>query len=382
MIDYLLLALFIPVSVCIFWFIELFFTSGENKKAKKHLSFFMLCGLISFTGGLLYFKELYSIYAIVYVVILVLSMAQIPALYLYLLSLTENNLNRNTYYKHYAFPAFTGVIIVYFHYIYITYDDLITVFNNYFTPWELTQKQIVTYYIDLILRNGFVLLGIIYLSFMHIKVKRHFRKVKDYYSNVERKRLYWITLSTSTYFLFALIGVTLFNSQSKAAIYKNELILSIPFLIMAMVFWYIGFLGNRQQLIIIPTAVMENKPQFFFTEDLKENLVNKMKQTTETDKLYLNPDLCLPDLAREIGTNRYYLSKIINDEFGMNFNNYINQYRIAEAVKLMNNAENNYSLAEIATKCGFNAYMSFVRNFKRFEKVSPEGYLKRMRING
>ena len=382
MIDYLLLALFIPVLVCLFWFVELLCTTGENKKAKKHLSFFMFCGLISFIGGLLFFKEILSVYATIYAVIFVFSMAQIPAFYLYLASLTENNLRYRTYLKHYAFPLLTGAIVFYYHYIFISYKNSIAVFNNYFTPWELTQKQIVTYNIDLILRNGFVLFGIFYLIVMYFKMKRHFKKVIDYYSNVEHKRLYWIALSISLYLLFSLIGVTLFNSQSKPVIYKNEVITSIPFLILAVVFWYIGFLGNRQQLVIIPATGMDNRPQVNLTEVLKENLVNKIKQTIETDKLYLKPDICLPDLAREVGTNRYYLSKIINDEFGMNFNNYINQFRIAEAVNLMNNNSNNYSLADISIKSGFNVYISFVRNFKRFEKVSPERYLKRKRING
>ena len=216
---------------------------------------------------------------------------------------------------------------------------------------------------------------------MCFKLKRHYKKVTDYYYNVEHKRLYWITLSASLFLLFALIGGTLFNSQSKSLIYKNEIITSIPFLIMAVIFWFVGFPGNRQQLIIIPETGMDNKPQAGLKVVLKENLANKIKQTIETDKLYLNPDICLPDLAREVGTNRYYLSKIINDEFGMNFNAYINHYRIAEAVNLMNNNDNNHSLTEISTKCGFNVYISFIRNFKRFEKMSPDMYLKKKKLN-
>ncbi len=377
MVDYLLLALFIPVMVCLFWFIELLFANGENQKAKKHLSFLMICGFFSFLGGLLYFKEIYSVYAIIYIGIMVFSMAQIPALYLYLISLTENNIPLKIYFGHYILPFLTGIIVIYFHYIYISHEDLLVVINCYFTPQELIQKQKVTYYADLILRNGFVLLGIFYLILIHSKVKRHFKKVMDYYSDAEYKNLRWITLTTAIYLLFALIGATLFNSQSNQIIYKNTSIVSIPFLLMAMVFWYIGFLGNRQQLIVIPASEMDQKPQFILTEALRKDMVNKIKHTIETDKLYLKPDICLPDLARKVGTNRYYLSKIINDELGMNFNNFINQYRIAEAVELMRSPDSSYSLADIAARCGFNAYISFVRSFKRHKNESPENYIKR-----
>ncbi len=379
MIDYLLLALFIPVLVCLFWFVELFFTSGENQRAKKHLSFLMICGLFSFLGGLLYFKEFYSVYAFIYIGILVFSMAQIPALYLYLVSLTENSPGKKPYYIHYAFPLLTGIIVIYFHYIHITPEELTAVFKNYLIPQELNQKQKVTYYADLTLRNGFVLLGIFYLILIHLKVKRHFRKAKDYYSDAEHKKLSWITVSTAIYLLFTLIGMTLFNSQSRNMLFKSEIITSMPFLIMAMVFWYIGFLGNRQQVNIIPAIEameIDARPQSILTEALRKDLVDKIKQTIETDKLYLDPELCLPDMARKVGTNRYYLSKIINDEFGMNFNNYINQYRIAEAVKLMKTPGIDYSLADIAIKCGFNVYTSFVRSFKRFKRESPEQYMR------
>ncbi len=376
MMDYLLLALFMPFLVCLFWFVELFFTSGENRKAKKHLSFFMICGLFSFLGGLLYFKEIYSVYAIFYAGILILSIAQIPALYIYLVSLTESSPEKNIYYKHYAFPLIAGIVVIYFHYIYISYEDLIAVINNYFIPRELSHKQKVAYYADLTLRNGFVLLGIFYLILIHLKVRKHFRKVLDYYSDAEPKKLSWITVSTALYLLFVLIGATLFNSQSNPVIYKNEIIISLPFLIMAVIFWYIGFLGNRQQVNVIPAIEMEAKPHSILTEALRKDMVDKIKQTIERDKLYLDPDLCLPDLARKVGTNRYYLSKIINDEFGMNFNNYINQYRIAQAVELMDKPDIGCSLADIATKCGFNVYASFVRSFKKFKKESPDKYMR------
>ena len=377
MIDYLLLALFIPMLVCLFWFVELIFSTGENRRAKKHLSFFMICGLFSFMGGLLYFQEIYCVYAILYIGILVLSMAQIPAFYLYLISLTERSLGAKTYYKHYALPFLTGIIVIYFHYIHISNEELIGIFNNYFTPRALNQKQKITYYADMTLRNGFVLLGIFYLFLIHLKVKRHFRRVMDYYSDIENRSLNWITISTALYLIFSLIGVTLFNSQSKSIIYKNELATLVPFLIMAMIFWYIGFLGNRQQMNIIPAKRNDAKPQVILTEALKKDLVNKIKKTIETDRIYLDPNLCLPYLARSVGTNRYYLSKIINDEFGMNFNNFINQYRIAEAVELMKKPDMGYSLGDIATECGFNVYISFVRSFKRFKKESPEKYMQK-----
>ena len=48
----------------------------------------------------------------------------------------------------------------------------------------------------------------------------------------------------------------------------------------------------------------------------------------ENDFAYLQADISLTNVSRILGTNRSYLSSIINNKFGMNFNAYVNQYRV------------------------------------------------------
>ena len=60
-------------------------------------------------------------------------------------------------------------------------------------------------------------------------------------------------------------------------------------------------------------------------EALKESLVNFMTQ----HEPYFNPKLSLPELAVQLSTNTHELSRVINQGFGKNFNDFVNSYRVA-----------------------------------------------------
>lgn len=79
-------------------------------------------------------------------------------------------------------------------------------------------------------------------------------------------------------------------------------------------------------------------------------------------KPYLNPELRITDLARELNTNRTYLSGFINTEYGMNFCRLINRYRLQELDRL-NSLPSNAAKANIKLvwAAGFANYRSYLR---------------------
>ncbi|MBP1631702.1 MAG: putative transcriptional regulator, AraC family [Bacteroidetes bacterium] len=60
-------------------------------------------------------------------------------------------------------------------------------------------------------------------------------------------------------------------------------------------------------------------------------LIIRIDKAICSGKLYLDPNLSITKVAKEIGTNRTYLSKSINLKTGQNFNEYINNYRSEHA---------------------------------------------------
>ena len=106
---------------------------------------------------------------------------------------------------------------------------------------------------------------------------------------------------------------------------------------------------------------------------------DKILHLVESEKVFKNPTLTLSDLSKLLNTNTKTISKSINSGFDMNFNDFINHYRI-EAVKekLQKEEHKTSTLLGIAFDCGFNSKATFNRAFKKSTDLSPKDYLKNL----
>ena len=110
-----------------------------------------------------------------------------------------------------------------------------------------------------------------------------------------------------------------------------------------------------------------------FQQQELQHLEEVLQTYFNTEKPWLNPHLNIWDIAKAIGTNRSYVSKIINENIGLNFNDYINLYRIKEAKKLLE-SNKEYSIQRVADLAGFGSVNTFIRTFKKFEHCTPLKY--------
>lgn len=94
-------------------------------------------------------------------------------------------------------------------------------------------------------------------------------------------------------------------------------------------------------------------------------------------KLYLNPLLSLNDLARAAGCNKTYVSTFINSQ-GKTFYDYVNEYRISEACRIMESSDERLSMSDVATRSGFNSMSSFNRYFSKIKGATPTNYYHRL----
>ena len=102
----------------------------------------------------------------------------------------------------------------------------------------------------------------------------------------------------------------------------------------------------------------------------------KILQTVVTQKLYTEPELSLTDMAKNLGTNASVLSKAINKSFEMNFNDFINYYRVQGVIeKLKAGEQKTQTLLGIAYDCGFNSKATFNRAFKKVTGKNPKDFI-------
>lgn len=107
---------------------------------------------------------------------------------------------------------------------------------------------------------------------------------------------------------------------------------------------------------------------------VQERLEVGLHEMMTEKKAFLESELRLVDVARQLGTNRNYLSRHINEKYHMNFNEYLNRMRIEYSKDYMVRHPEQL-LDTIAVECGFSTAQSFGRKFKAIEGMTPRSWL-------
>ncbi len=128
------------------------------------------------------------------------------------------------------------------------------------------------------------------------------------------------------------------------------------------------------------TALTEPGPSYKKSQiaaDSLDGLKEKLSLLMEEKKFHLDPELTLPMLALNTGIPRNTLSQLINEGFGKNFYDFVNSYRVAEVISLMNSEKkNDDKLLTLAFEAGFNSKPAFNAIFRKATGQTPSEYRK------
>lgn len=104
--------------------------------------------------------------------------------------------------------------------------------------------------------------------------------------------------------------------------------------------------------------------------------VSSKKNTLFDIKKYLDmhyPDkITLDDLSERFFVNKFYLTRIFKEQFGITLNNYLLQIRITHAKRLLRFTDK--TVETIGMECGMSTVHYFSRMFKKVEGISPSDY--------
>ncbi len=166
--------------------------------------------------------------------------------------------------------------------------------------------------------------------------------------------------------VFAIISI--FQAFSPASVNDNYLLM-----IMIILFYIITM---RYPEVFILLREEAEKAQYAKSKIHKLN-IEKVRMDIESkligEKLFLQSDLTLKDLATHVGITPHQLSEILNVYYKKNFYDFINFYRIEEAKKIFSIDKTATALG-ICFQVGFNSNSSFYRAFKKETDISPVKY--------
>lgn len=118
------------------------------------------------------------------------------------------------------------------------------------------------------------------------------------------------------------------------------------------------------------------------TPEKKEDYLLKLDYVLNSKNLFLKKDCVIRDLSDETGISVHHLSNLINSEFGLHFQDYINLKRIEYFKDKINDPEwKDLSLEGMAWGSGFKSRTTCFRAFIKHTGKSPSEYFKTIRIN-
>lgn len=208
-------------------------------------------------------------------------------------------------------------------------------------------------------------------------VKKHKKRIENSFSNTENKTLNWLRNLT-----LGLIGIWLvvLFSDNPVFIFSGVVVFVL----------YLGFYGINQTTIFSSAAELENELSSSIKDDVTEKQYKKsglkrevaaviyarLKDLMHTDKLYLEPELTLGELAARLETTPNYVSQIINEYESKSFYQYINALRVEEFLVICKRPEyRSYTILAMAMECGFKSKSTFNKHFKEITGKTPRAIL-------
>jgi len=307
---------------------QIFFSSRKNI-SKIIMSFAMLNSAFIFFFNYFYFQKDYTLYYPLHSIHAGLELWIYPSIYLYIKSIVVEKDKLKKELWHFLLGVLVMIFASLFFYGYIGKEDLIFFLKNNKAGYHFIglkfQILVASRYIDLVI----IAIQAVCYSVAFLKIPKEYnQKLRNEFSNIDNFSINWINKFNLCLGICGLVGFLVYTFTPIKG--YNELLIEFVFFVFSGFLCRMGILSLKQKK---PQINLDEIKNFDFktigrNKFTDERLEKELKKYMENELAFLQADINLTNVSRILGTNRSYLSSIINNKFGMNFNAYINQYRV------------------------------------------------------
>jgi AraC-like DNA-binding protein len=294
-----------------------------------------------------------------------------PLLWLYVKELIGERVGlRNSFFIH-LLPFF--VVIIYSILIRFIEND-----NSFISLINANKRNTnIFFWIIVVAQFSF------YLHFVRKKLLYHQSIILQEVSNKE-----YIDISWVRFFLLTFLSLNIFFFVSLFTIIHFDSLMWQPkltALVFSLAVIALAYKGILQKNLFSKSEAFDQSYKYHLNEDLPNKIDLNLKEILlaymNKEKPYLDAELTLTSLAKDLKISRSQLSLLINEGIGDNFYDFVNKYRVDEVKRLMSGSNmKNYSLLGIALEAGFKSKSTFNLVFKRFTGLTPTEFKKNISL--
>jgi AraC-like DNA-binding protein len=364
----------ITMSISLFLSLFLVTVKTEHKLSNRLFAFFLVLTAIDISINLGY---LFEIPLNARVFISSIFFLQLPAFYLYVLSVCYSDFKLKPGHLIHIIPFLIANLILLPRFYTASLASKISFIEKSSSMLEIQFNHV------------FIHIQIVLYLIAAFMVLRKAKKIYlENYAGASIESLHWLfqfTLALSVFFLIALL-----KNVFKFTQYPNiseRLKIGLFLFELFIIFWYLYkalnnptlFRNVDSKLKLVKSIISEekNSEQLAVNEkEYNEELLKLKKYMTE-EKPFLNPSLTIQDISKEIDIPVRDLSLLINHRLDQHFYDFVNTYRIENAMDILKDVtQNKVTVLEILYHVGFNSKSSFNTAFKKHTGNTPTGYRK------
>lgn len=375
----------LPMFVALYWIIVLIKDPNKNLP-KRYLIFFLSLSVINYFAHAAYFNHDYNLYGFLENIWVFTSLAGYPLYYYYIRLLTRDR-TIDWRWVWIVLPAALLSVFAFRLYFHMTPEELDTFIHGVLYKkkgYSLTGSKVIQLEIlrDSIFKVVFVVQVVLSVYFGVRLITRFNQEVAEFYSDTSGENLTQVKWVLSAVVFASVISVTSSIIGKDYFLDKGWLI-ALPSLTHSLYLWFVGYVGALQSFTVSDFQKDVEDYEFRHAEsifkkpaDFRGNLTAEdLSFMLEKEELFKDPGFKISDLAVKAATNRTYISRIINEEMGTNFRDWINSYRAEHAKLMLENEEfNDLPLIEVGEMSGFSSQSVFYRVFKEKFGEAPGNY--------
>lgn len=229
----------------------------------------------------------------------------------------------------------------------------------------------------IIFTNIFLFIYLQILAYVYL-CHRSLSSFKNKYSAAPNEslniNLNWISVVCYGFVLFVIVDGILPHTPLSISGMMYVASMSLYLFVICVVFYAMG--QGRVYPVVASWKTSRSKySNSGLRHDTSLYYVEKLNQLMREENFYLDSDLSLRKLATQLGLHPHHLSQILNDNFKINFYDFVNQLRVDHAKKLLL-GQPNLAIIDVALASGYNNKNSFYNSFKRFVATTPSEFRK------